>query len=167
MTITFRALTAALVLMVLSPLAAFAQGAQVAFGGIRADTSLPVEVTADQLMVNQTDGTATFSGNVLVAQGEMRLSAAEVLVEYGTEDRSRIERLHATGGGVTLVSGAEAAEGDSADYDVEAGIIVMTGNVLLTQGANTITGQMLTVDLKSGTGRMEGRVKTVLQPGGN
>ena len=166
MTITFRALTAALVLMVLSPLAAFAQGAQVAFGGIRADTSLPVEVTADQLMVNQTDGTATFSGNVLVAQGEMRLSAAEVLVEYGTEDRSRIERLHATGG-VTLVSGADAAEAAEAVYTIDSGDVVMTGNVLLTQGANTITGQMLTVDLKSGTGRMEGRVKTVLQPGGN
>lgn len=166
MTITFRALTAALVLMALSPLAALAQGAQLAFGGIRADTSLPVEVTADQLAVNQTDGTATFSGNVLVAQGEMRLSAAEVLVEYGTEDRSQIARLHATGG-VTLVSGADAAEAAEAVYTIDSGDVVMTGNVLLTQGANTITGQKLTVDLKTGTGRMEGRVKTVLQPGGN
>lgn len=166
MTITFRALTAALVLSVLSPVAALAQGAQVAFGGIRADTSLPVEVTADQLAVNQTDGTATFTGNVLIAQGEMRLSAAEVLVEYGSEDRSRIERLHATGG-VTLVSGADAAEAAEAVYTIGSGDVVMTGNVLLTQGGNTIAGQTLTVDLKTGTGRMEGRVKTVLQPGGN
>ncbi|MBC7142817.1 MAG: lipopolysaccharide transport periplasmic protein LptA [Rhodobacteraceae bacterium] len=166
MTITFRALTAALVLLALSPLAALAQGAELAFGGIRADTSLPVEVTADQLSVNQTDGTATFTGNVLIAQGEMRLSAAEVLVEYGSEDRSRIARLHATGG-VTLVSGAEAAEAAEAVYTIDSGNVVMTGNVLLTQGANTLTGQTLTVDLKTGTGRMEGRVKTVLQPGGN
>lgn len=166
MTNIFRALTAALVLSALSPLAAFAQGAELAFGGIRADPSLPVEVTADQLSVNQTDGTAIFTGSVLVVQGEMRLSAAEVLVEYGSEDRSRIARLLATGG-VTLVSGADAAEAAEAVYTIDSGDVVMTGNVLLTQGANTISGQTLTVDLKTGTGRMEGRVKTVLQPGGN
>lgn len=166
MTTTFRALTAVLLLSALAPFAALAQGAQVAFGGIKADTTLPVEVTADQLAVNQTDGTATFTGNVLIAQGEMRLSAASVLVEYGTGDRSRIERLHATGG-VTLVSGADAAEATEAIYSIDSGDVVMTGNVLLTQGTSTIAGQMLTVDLKTGTGRMEGRVKTVLQPGGN
>ncbi len=166
MMIPFRALTAALVLSVLSPAAALAQGAEVAFGGIRADTSLPVEVTADQLAVNQTDGTATFSGNVLVAQGEMRLSAAEVRVQYGSADRSRIERLHATGG-VTLVSGTDAAEAEEAVYTIESGAVEMTGNVLLTQGASTISGQTLVVDLKTGTGQMAGRVKTVLQPGGN
>ncbi|WP_347311795.1 lipopolysaccharide transport periplasmic protein LptA [Defluviimonas sp. SAOS-178_SWC] len=166
MTMTFRALTAALVLATLSPVAALSQGAQLAFGGIRADPSLPVEVTADQLAVNQTDGTATFTGNVLVAQGDMRLSAAEVLVEYGNDDRTRIERLHATGG-VTLVSGTDAAEAAEAVYTINSGDVVMTGNVLLTQGANTVAGQRLTVDLKSGTGRMEGRVKTVLQPGDN
>ncbi len=159
------AMIALAALAVLPPMLAAGQGASVAFGGIRADTGLPVEVTADQLSVNQTEGTAVFSGNVLVGQGEMRLSAAEVLVEYGTEDQSRIERLHAKGG-VTLVSGAEAAESEEAVYTIDSGEVVMTGNVLLVQGGNTISGQKLVVDLATGTGRMEGRVKTVLQPGG-
>ena len=91
----------------LAPGIARAQGAEVAFGGLRADTSLPVEVTADVLSVNQTDGAATFSGNVLVVQGEMRLSADRVEVIYGNAERSRIERLHASGR-VTLVSGSPA-----------------------------------------------------------
>lgn len=159
------AMIALAALAVLPPMLAAGQGASVAFGGIRADTGLPVEVTADQLSVNQTEGTAVFSGNVLVGQGEMRLSAAEVLVEYGSEDQSRIERLHAKGG-VTLVSGAEAAESEEAVYTIDSGEVVMTGNVLLVQGGNTISGQKLVVDLATGTGRMEGRVKTVLQPGG-
>ena len=164
MSIKFRALMASVVLAAFAPVAASAQGAAVTFGGIRADSSLPVEVTADQLSVSQTDGTATFTGNVLIGQGDMRLSAAQVLVEYGSEDRTRIERLHAKGG-VTLVSGSEAAEANEAIYTVTTGEVIMTGSVLLTQGGNTLSGERLVVDLATGTGQMEGRVKTVLQPG--
>ncbi len=73
-----------------------AQGATVAFGGIKSDTTLPVEVTADQLEVNQTDGTAIFTGNVIVLQGDMRMAAAAVRVEYAKDDRTKIDTIHAT-----------------------------------------------------------------------
>ena len=160
-----QVLIRAILLSLLAAAPALGQG-QIAFGGIRADTSKPVEVTADSLTVNQSDGTAVFSGNVLVAQGEMRLSAGEVRVEYAEGDTRKIERLLATGG-VTLVSGPDAAEAKEAVYTIDSGSVVMTGNVLLTQGPNVLSGQKLTVDLRTGTGSMEGRVKTVLQPGGN
>lgn len=145
---------------------AFAQGTNVGFGGIRGDPTLPVEIQAETFVVDQTDGSATFTGNVVIAQGEMRLGAAEVRVDYAEGDQSRIEKLTATGG-VTLVSGQDAAEAARAEYTIDGGTVVMTGDVLLTQGPNTMTGEKLTVDLKTGTGRMEGGVKTVLQPGGN
>ncbi|NUB45223.1 lipopolysaccharide transport periplasmic protein LptA [Fertoebacter nigrum] len=148
-----------------APLAARAQGATVAFGGLQQDTSLPVEIQADQLAVNQADGSATFTGNVLVGQGEMRLSAGEVRVEYGPEGGS-IERLHASGG-VTLANKAEAAESVEAVYTIASGQVVMTGDVLLTQGQSALSGQKLVIDLKAGTGVMEGRVQTVFQPGGS
>lgn len=155
-------LAALAICLSLAPLASVAQQ-QVAFGGLKTNTKLPVEVTADSLSVNQTDGTATFTGNVLIVQGEMRLKAAQVDVTYGKTNTSKIDTLHATGG-VTLVSATEAAESKVADYDVTAGKVVMTGDVLLTQGKNVMAGQKLTVDLTSGTGQMDGRVRTVLQP---
>jgi lipopolysaccharide export system protein LptA len=148
--------------------AALAQ-TQFPFGGLKGDPTLPVEVSSDSLAVSQTDGSATFSGNVVIGQGEMRLSADMVVVEYAAGDNGtggRISRLHATGK-VTLVNGTEAAEADEALYTIDTGIVVMTGNVILTQGKNAISGEKLTVDLKNGTGTMDGRVRTVLQPGGN
>ena len=151
----------AVVLLSLLPVSVLAQGAQVGFGTLQPDPDAPVEVTAENLSVNQNDGTALFTGDVIVGQGEMRLSAPRVLVVYA-KDRSEIARLEARGG-VTLVSGAEAAEGDSADYDVEAGIIVMTGNVLLTQGGSALTADKMVADLNESTAQMTGRVKTVLQ----
>ncbi|MGL4281267.1 MAG: lipopolysaccharide transport periplasmic protein LptA [Albidovulum sp.] len=148
------------------PPAAEAQGATVSFGGLKSDTSLPVEVTSDELAVNQTDGTAVFTGNVVVVQGELRLAAESVRVEYARDDKSKVERIIASGG-VTLVSAAEAAEGKEAVYTVGNGEVVMTGDVLLTQNGGTIAGQKLVVDLDTGTGRMDGRVKTVLEPKAN
>ncbi|KMK65521.1 lipopolysaccharide transport periplasmic protein LptA [Puniceibacterium sp. IMCC21224] len=144
---------------------ALAQGAQVAFGGMQQDTKLPVEVSADSLSVNQADGTALYTGNVVIGQGEMRLAAPRVLVVYA-ESAGRIERLEATGG-VTLVNGDEAAEAERADYNIDAGTVVMTGNVLLTQGGNALTSESMTVNLESGTAQMSGRVRTVLQQSDN
>ena len=149
----------------LAPMAAAAQGATIAFGGLKQDTTLPVEIEADQLTVNQADGTATFTGNVLVGQGEMRLAAATVQVEYAT-DGGAIRRLHASGG-VTLANNSEAAEAREAVYTIDTGEVVMTGDVLLTQGQSALSGQKLVIDLKAGTGSMEGRVQTTFVPGGN
>jgi lipopolysaccharide export system protein LptA len=122
---------------------AFAQGTKVAFGTIQQDTTAPVEVSADELNVDQETGEAIFTGNVVIVQGDMRLSAARVLVLYRQD----------------------LAESQRADYDIDTGVIVMTGNVLMAQGNNAISSDRMTVDLDGGTARMEGRVKTILQTG--
>lgn len=150
--------------LMLAGLPAMAQ--QVAFGGLRADTKAPVEIVSDTLSVDQETGLAVFSGNVRAKQGEMRMSSAELTVEYMGEDRSKIHFLRAAGD-VILVSPTEQAQSDAAVYDVTTGQMVMTGNVLLTQGGSVMAGTQLDVDLKTGTGQMQGRVRTILQPGGN
>jgi lipopolysaccharide export system protein LptA len=141
------------------------EGAEMKVKGLRADPEQPVEVTAETLTVNQTDGTAVFEGNVIVVQGDMKMTAPQVTVHYDKEDQSTIERITATGG-VTLVSPDSAAEARDAVYTIESGVVVMTGAVLLNQGPSTMSGDKLTVDLDDGTGRMEGGVKTILVPKG-
>lgn len=142
-----------------------AQEAMIAFGALEQDTTLPVEVNADQFAVNNADGSAVFSGNVVVTQGEMKLSAAKIQVNYGT-DRKSIDQLIASGG-VIVTNLGDAAEAREAIYTIETGMIVLTGDVLLTQGPSAMAGQKLTINLKDGTGIMEGRVTTTFVPGGN
>lgn len=154
--------TALCLLLLALPGAGLAQGAQVAFGDSQQDSDLPVEVTSENLDVNQDDGTAVFIGNVVVGQGEMRLFAPRVLVIY-KEDESGIDRLEATGG-VIVISGEDAAEGDKADYFVDTGMIEMEGSVLLVQPRQTLTSDKMVVDTRDGTAQMTGRVKTILQP---
>ena len=154
-------------LLALSLLAgpAAAQTASVDFGGLIQDTSAPVEVEADSLSIDQAAGNAVFEGNVLVVQETMRMTAPRVEVDYAPGGGAEAIRQITATGGVTLANETEAAEAQEAVYDVEQGNIVMTGDVLLTQGSTALAGQRLTLDLDTGTGRMEGRVRTVFQPG--
>lgn len=142
----------------------FAQGTQIAFGGLKHDSSLPVEITSDQLSVDQATGKAVFSGDVLIGQGSLRLTATTVEVIYDTNDTSEISQLIATGG-VTFVNGGEAIEAQKAIYDIKSASVTLSGDVILTQGQNALSGQRMVVDLATGTGQIEGRVKTILQPG--
>lgn len=159
----FKALSISLALVL--PTALFAQGFQVAFGSLQEESDLPVEVNADTLSVDQDNGSAVFSGNVRISQGSMRISAPEVQVFYN-DSSSGIAKLVASGG-VLLVDGPDAAEAQNAIYSIEDGTVTMTGDVLVTQGINTLQSEKMTVDLDTNTARMEGRVKTIVRTGDN
>lgn len=138
-------------------------GTNVAFGGLKTDTSQPVQVTADQLAVNQANGTAIFTGNVVIVQGTMKVQAGKVQVNYSA-DKKAIQSLHAEGG-VTVAAGTDAATSDTADYMPDTGELILQGSVVLTQGGAAISGQKLTLSLNSGLGTMAGRVTTIFTPG--
>lgn len=144
--------------LALMPLAAHAQ-ANVTLGGLDADPTAPVEVTADTLTVDQTTRRAIYEGNVVIGQGTMRIAAGRVEVIFD-QAAGTIQRLVADGG-VTFVTDTEQAEAQAADYDIAAGTLLMTGDVLLTQGPSAIASDRMTINLTDGTARMEGRVSTV------
>lgn len=149
-----------LALLILLPLPLAAQ-TQIELGGVRANPDAEVEIAADSLSVDQSSGEAVFSGNVTVGQGDLRLGAGQITVVY---DRTsgQIARLRASGG-VTLVTATEAAEAATADYDLITGVLTLAGDVLLTQGQSALSADSMLVNLRDGTARMEGRVRTVFR----
>ena len=156
----FRLLLPFLVLLALPA------GAQtdLGFGSGSFDSGAPVEVAADSLEVDQATGRAVLTGNVVIAQGDLRLSARRVEVLYdGSLENRRIDRIEAEGE-VLIVAGEDAAEGETAVYEIGSSQILMTGDVVVTQGGATLAGDRLAVDLRSGSGTVTGRVRTTLQP---
>ena len=137
----------------------------IALGGLTVDTSAAIEVVADSLIVDQDSGTAVFEGSVAIGQGDLRITAGRVEVVYG-ESTTQIARLLASGG-VTFVTATEAAEAQEANYDVTTGLLLLSGDVLLTQGASAISAEEMQINVTDGTATMEGRVRTVLQQGGD
>ena len=146
---------------VCGPLSLLAQ-TTLSLDGFQSDPEASIEMLADRLTVSQTDGAARFEGNVVIAQGNMRLSADLVDVTY--LKAGGIGRLLASGG-VLLVSPSDSAQADSADYDLTGRELRMRGDVLLNQGSMSLSADFLTIDLDTGAAVMEGRVRTVLPSG--
>lgn len=139
-----------------------------AFEGLGVSSNDPIQFEAESLEVREQDRMAIFSGNVVVRQNDTVLKTATLTVTYAGEANTtgaqQVKKLEAAGS-VFVTSGPQTASGDNAVFDTEANTIVVTGNVVLTQGANVIRGPKLTIDINSGQAKMAGgRVQMLIEP---
>lgn len=139
-----------------------AQQAAISLGAQKHDSSLPVEVTADSLSVDRQTSTAVFKGNALAGQGQLRLSAGTITVTY-TKDGKSIDFIEAFSN-VMFTNGEEIAEAHKGVYRISQNTITMTGDVILLQGQNAISGDALRLNLETNQGTMEGNVKSIFVP---
>lgn len=109
------------------------------------------------------DGSLTLSGAVELTQGQNRFRADQMSGLRNGED-SRIEAT----GDVYFVTPTQTIRGDRAVYTTGNDTIVVTGDVILTQGENVMTGARLTYNVRTETARIDGgeggRVRGVFYP---
>lgn len=127
-----------------------------------AQSSLPVEATADDLQINSENNTAVFSGNARIVQGNLNLTASIITVKFDTTAED-IKSVQASGN-VKYNNGQETAKAQSAQFNVDTQVIVFTGNVVLKQPRIILTGDHLTYNIKTNKSKMSGHVKTVYKP---
>jgi lipopolysaccharide export system protein LptA len=77
-------------------------------------------------------------------------------------------RIEASGK-VYVNSGQQTATGDNAVVDMVGKLVTLTGNVVLSQGPNVITGNKLTWDMTTGRARVDqtpgARIRGIFTPG--
>jgi lipopolysaccharide export system protein LptA len=120
------------------------------------NSNAPVNVDADRIELQDKQNRVTMSGNVIITQGNLRLTAARTTIDYLDTGALEIQRLNAVGG-VTVTRGNESARGAVAVYDFNRRLIVMSGGVSLKRGSDTVNGGRLTIDLNSGLSSVDGR----------
>jgi lipopolysaccharide export system protein LptA len=114
------------------------------------DSSQPIAVNADSFLADLNNETGTYTGNVIVTQGSVRLHADEVKVHAPGGRAARME----ANGNVIVDSPSGQAVGDSGVYDVPQQTIRLTGNVVLTKDANVMRGNSLEVSMATGLARL-------------
>ena len=127
-------------------------GAQ-AIAGFNANQ--PVDYAADRIELQDRQNRVVLSGDVVITQGDLRLTAGRTTVAFTDAGSLRIQRIDATGG-VTVVRGGETARGAAAVYDFSRRVIVLAGGVSLRRGGDTLNGGRLTIDLNSGLSSVDG-----------
>lgn len=117
-----------------------------------------------------TNTAVSLRGRAEITQGDTRLRANAI---QGVRDASGgLTRIEATGE-VYYVTPNETIRGDRAIYTVSNATVVVTGDVILTQGQNVLTGASLSYNVDTGEARVEGgtaanggRVRGVFYPEG-
>jgi lipopolysaccharide export system protein LptA len=138
----------------------------------------PIAIEADRLEVRDREKVAVFAGGVTVTQGHTRMTASSMRVLYDGDvapgaggSASSIRRIEASGP-IVVTQPDQTMTGQSAIYEMATRVIVVTGNVVLTQGRNVVQGPRLTLDMRTnhavierGAGGQGERPRMLLVPG--
>jgi lipopolysaccharide export system protein LptA len=138
-----------------------------------------VHLKADRLKVYY-EGDAAGAPSGATTQSQAPASAASPQAPATTVQQAASADAAASGGKIKrmdvdgkvfMSSPTETASGDKAVYTADNGLIVLTGNVILTRGQNVIRGSKLTIDSDSGHSVIDskssgggGRVKGLFVP---
>jgi len=114
------------------------------------DATQPIAVNADSFLADLNGETGTYTGNVIVTQGPVRLHADEVKVVAPGGKASRME----ANGHVVVDSPSGQAVGDNGVYDVPERLLTLTGSVVLTKDANVMRGNALEVSMATGLAKL-------------
>jgi lipopolysaccharide export system protein LptA len=137
------------------------------------DRQQPMSIAADDTdAVLTEDGESRLTGNVLITQGSLRISAEAATISRAKGDVVRVvfegkpAQLQQENDNGALMK----AQGNRIDYDVSAESVVLSGAVAVDQAGDTLRGERITYDLKSGRlkaagdGSDDGRIRMTIQP---
>lgn len=132
----------------------------------RHDAEAQISVTADRFSGDLKTKVGTYSGNVIVSQGNFKLHADEVRVAVAN---GKPDKIIATGH-VLFDAPSGAASGQRGIYELGQHTVKLTGNVILTKNKDVMRGTSLVVNLDTGQatlgakGLPGGRVQGVFSP---
>jgi len=147
-------LTAVALLMAVMPLTANAQFAR--------NDNAPIEATADDIV--NAGGTTVLTGQVDVRQDGIRILADEMKIfggvagVGGSSPANDISRIEATGN-FYYITPEQEVRGNNGVYLQSSDTFTVTGDVILLQGENVVTGDTLIYNLSTEEARVVGTCK--------
>ena len=135
----------------------------------------PISIDADKLVYYDKERKAVYTGNVVVIQGDTKLTCSAMTVfldraaeqgakegggdQSGPASNAGIKRLEVNGP-VTIVSKTQVATGDTGSYDKAESKVFLIGHVTLSDGPNVTKGDKLTYDLKTGQATVDSNARS-------
>lgn len=121
-------------------------------------------ITSDKLTFDYPNHFALFDGNVVVVDPQMTLYADKMTVLFSASNK--VSEIKAEGK-VYIVQEDKQARAEVAQYNVDQGIIVMTGKPQVTRGQDVLTGDKITFWRDQNKMLVEPRARLVINPKDN
>lgn len=139
------------------------------------DANQPIKLLADKATYSERTGVTSYSGNVIITQGTLKMTADNITVNL-SKNRS-IDSAVATGRPATMQQvitqekGLAKGQANRIDYNAVTGIVTLTGNAHLVQNGASFAGNVIRYSLKAGdveaTAGGNQRVELVFPPNNN
>ena len=141
------------------------------------DRNQPISLAADRATFNERTGITTYTGNVVIEQGTMRVNAGSIVANLNS--KKEISSITATGGPARFQQQLDANKGlakgqaNQIVYNAQTGIITLSGNAQLEQDGASIKGAVLKYSMNkgdieatgsNGSSAKGGRVQIVIPP---
>jgi lipopolysaccharide export system protein LptA len=130
-------------------------------GGFEFNKKDPIYITSDWMEVDQKKNTITYKGRVVMVQADMTMRSEALTAHYDPEMK-RIGRIIAEGK-VNATQGDRVAIGDKAVFDEKAKTVTLTGNPVMRQGNNQVSGTRVTYFIEQDRAVAEGDGKVRVQ----
>jgi lipopolysaccharide export system protein LptA len=116
-------------------------------------------ITSDTLSLDLSKKEGIFSGSVKAVDPKFELAADELIIYFDGDNKP--ERLVAKGN-VTIRQTDKTSSSRQAEYIVAERKIVLTGNPVVSQGANRVSGNTITIFQDSEQMKVEGGRTTAI-----
>jgi len=137
------------------------------------DKKSPIYIEANQVDMAEKSGISTYSGNVSLEQGSIKINADNIVVY--TQNK-KLQRIIATGNPALFSqkpdkrSDKVSASASHVEYSSAKGKLILLNNAKMQQGANVFTGNRIEYDTindilsAKSSKKANQRVKAVIQP---
>jgi lipopolysaccharide export system protein LptA len=98
----------------------------------------PIYITSDWMEVDQKKSTITYKGRVVTVQADMTMRS-ETLTAYYDPEMKQMKQIVAEGK-VNATQGNRVATGEKAVFDDKEKTVTLTGNPVMRQGNNQVSG---------------------------
>ncbi len=135
-------------------------------GGLFADRDTPLVITADTMELQRRQNIIVYRGDVLVEREDVRIASDVLSARYDPEDG--VLKTVVAEGKVRVNHSGREMTGDRAVFDGLKETITVSGNTVVREGKNSISGDRITIYIKedrSVVENTEGRVRAVIFPG--
>jgi lipopolysaccharide export system protein LptA len=130
-------------------------------GGFEFNKKDPIYITSDWMEVDQKKNTITYKGSVVMVQADMTMRSEALTARYDPEMK-RIDQIIAQGK-VNATQGDRVAIGEKAVFDDKAKTVTLTGNPVMRQGNNQVSGTRVIYFIEQDRAVAEGDGKVRVQ----
>jgi lipopolysaccharide export system protein LptA len=130
-------------------------------GGFELNKKDPIYITSDWMEVDQKKNTITYKGRVVMVQAEMTMRSEALTAHYDPEMK-RMGQIVAEGK-VNATQGDRVAIGEKAVFDDKAKTVTLTGNPIMRQGNNQVSGTRVIYFMEQDRAVAEGDGKVRVQ----